>query len=259
MKNPDFTTEEGLAEFKASLMRYADNAVRILKRDMNAQGMIVWDVEGQEYPHATSYLGDPRSLPPEIDPIVDEFFQRFRDAGLRTGVCIRPQRPVRPPYGADVWQEQVADPTQNMIEKIAHAKKRWGCTLFYVDSNVLFDFENFRPNQGDAYELMDAMVFRRLSEAHPDCLLIPEHENAFYFAYTAPHRELRQGYASTPTWASRVYPGAFSVISVCDGPMDERRADLVAAVRRGDVLIFRAWFDDVFNEKTKSIYEEAAR
>jgi hypothetical protein len=131
--------------------------------------------------------------------------------------------------------------------------------MFYVDSNVLFDFVNFRPDQGDAYELMDAMMFKRLSEAHPDVLLIPEHENVLYFAYTAPHRELRQTYASTPTWASRVYPQAFSVISVCDGPIDERRADLVAAVRRGDILIFRGWFDDVFNGKTKSIYEEAAK
>jgi hypothetical protein len=49
------------------------------------------------------------------------------------------------------------------------------------------------------------------------------------------------------------------VISVCDGPIDERRADLVAAVRRGDILIFRGWFDDIFNGKTKSIYEEAAK
>jgi hypothetical protein len=80
----------------------------------------------QEYPHATSYLGDPRSLPPEIDPIIDGFFKRFRDAVLRTGICIRPQRPVRPVYATNVWQEQVADPTQNMVEKIAFAKKRWG-------------------------------------------------------------------------------------------------------------------------------------
>ena len=27
---------------------------------MNAQGMITWDIEGQQFRHATTYIGDPR-------------------------------------------------------------------------------------------------------------------------------------------------------------------------------------------------------
>ena len=51
---------------------------------MNAQGMITWDIEGQEYPHATSYIGDPRKvslLAPEMEPMADAYFAKFRRGG----------------------------------------------------------------------------------------------------------------------------------------------------------------------------------
>ena len=253
----DVTTEPGKAKFKQRLMDYADNCLRVLK-DTGAQGMIVWDIEGQQYPHATSYLGDPRSLPPEMDPVADEFFSKFRDAGLRVGICIRPQRPVRAAYGDAVWQEEVADTAYNLEGKITYARKRWGCTMFYVDSNMRFDPYG-KPNDGGAYQLLDAAIFQQITAKFPDVLLIPEHENAQYFAYTSPYNELRGGYVSTPAWVSRIYPKAFSIIAVPDGPVDERRAELVKAVKHGDILLFRGWFPDTYNAKVKSIYEEAGK
>ncbi len=246
----DVTSEAGRARFRGRLLAYADQSVRIL-RDMNAQGAIVWDAEGQEFPHATSYLGDPRALPPEMEngALLDAFFARLRAAGLRTGICIRPQRPVRPVYGApaEAFQIAVADPAANLAEKITYARKRWNCTLFYIDSNG-------DPNVPD-----DANVFRRLAKAFPDVLLIPEHQNTAYFASTAPYDELRGGIAGTSGAVRRVYPDAFSVIAVQDGPIQARHSDLVASVAHGDVLLFRAWFDDaLFNAPVRRIYEEAA-
>jgi hypothetical protein len=47
------------------------------------------------------------------------------------------------------------------------------------------------------------------------------------------------------------------MIVVNDGPMDVRWADLVAGVRRGDILMTRGWFADPANEKVKRIYAEA--
>ena len=84
-KGVDVTTPAGRAAFKERVLQYADGSVALLKK-MGAQGSIVWDLEGQEYPHATSYLGDPRSLPEEMDAVADEFFARLRSDGLRTGV-----------------------------------------------------------------------------------------------------------------------------------------------------------------------------
>ncbi|MBV9848790.1 MAG: hypothetical protein JO250_03795 [Armatimonadetes bacterium] len=134
----DVTTPEGRQSPQARLLDLADRSIPLLKAT-NAQGVIIWDIEGQEYPHAMSYVGDPRHLPAEVDPVADRFFQKFRDAGLRVGVCLRPQKPMKTLYADVPEQVQVADNLYNLNDKIAYAKKRWGCTLFYVDSNVHFD------------------------------------------------------------------------------------------------------------------------
>jgi len=245
----DITTDSGVADLKRRVLTYADTSISILKK-MNAQGMITWDIEGQEYPHAASYIGDPRmfeTLAPEMSGIADEYFKRFRDAGLRVGVCIRPQRAVLASDRSRVTQVPVEDPTQLLTEKVLYAKKRWGITLFYVDSNVNADDRN----------AIDAGVFQRLAAAFPDVLFVPEHSQWQYYAYTAPYRELRQGNASTDSEIRSIYPDAFSVVYTADGPIDRRYHDLLEGVKHGDLLMFRGWFDDPQNTKDGHIYEQA--
>jgi hypothetical protein len=244
-KGVDVTTPAGRVAFKQRMLQYADGSVAFLKK-MGAQGSIVWDLEGQEFPHATSYLGDPRSLPEEMDAIADEFFARLRSDGLRAGVTIRPQLPVRPAYGGKVTQIDVTDPAQNLIDKIEYAKKRWSCSLFYIDSN------------GGAAVPMEEDVIRRVAAAHPDVLIIPEHQTAAYYAWTAPYHTIEQGIASTPQEVRDAYPSAFSVIYV---PQDaaKRRADLVASVRRGDILLFVGWYETPDAVEVRKIYDEAGR
>jgi hypothetical protein len=245
-KDVDVASEVGRTQFRTRLLKYADDSIAQLKK-MNAQGMIVWDIEGQEYPHATSYLGDPRSLPTEMELLADEFFAKFKAAGLRTGVCLRPQMPVRAAYNDGVQQMEVPDPVQILNDKIAYAHKRWGATLFYVDSN------------GDPNVPFDAAIFEAVAKANPDVLLIPEHENTRYYAYTAPYNELRGGVTGTPETAWSVYPASFSVVYVPDGDVKTKRAALVASVERGDVLMFRGWWDDPVNAEILSIYKDAGK
>ena len=58
----DVFSPEGLRAFQTRLMKYADESVALLKA-MNAQGMIVWDIEGEEFAHPqASYVGDPTLL-----------------------------------------------------------------------------------------------------------------------------------------------------------------------------------------------------
>jgi hypothetical protein len=248
----DTTSEEGRARFAERLMAYADKSVAVLTR-MGAQGVIVWDSEGQEYPHATSYIGDPRCLPPEMAPLIDAFFAKFTAAGLRTGLCIRPQRAVLPVYGGTAAQLEVPVSEQQAVlaEKIAYASKRWGCALYYVDSNV--------DRRHLAEGAMAAEVFRGLAGAFPAALLIPEQKTADYWACTAPYSELRGGWASTPALARQLYPQAFSVLCVNDGALAQRHAELVSAVAHGDVLLFRAWWDDPEQAAVSAIYREAGR
>ncbi len=257
----DVTTPEGRQSLQTRLLALADHSIPILKAT-NAQGVIIWDIEGQEYPHAMSYVGDPRHLPQEVDPVADRFFQKFREAGLRVGVCLRPQKPMKTIYGDVAEQMQVTDDFYNLNDKIAYAKKRWGCTLFYVDSNVHFE-PGSSPNDGDAYTLLPAKLFQDTAAANPDVLLIPEQQTTRYYAYAPPYDELRQGVAATPEVVRRVYPGAFTVISVATdtsgGPLDTRRAELIDSVRRGDILLFRAWYETPEMKPVQEIYKAAGR
>ena len=245
--NIDTTTPEGVGVLKRRVLDYAAGSIRILK-GMNAQGMITWDIEGQQQPHPTSYIGDPRqfeTLAPEMREIADEYFKSFRDQGLRVGVCIRPQELAI--VGDKVSQETIVDPTSLLETKIRWANQRWGATLFYLDSNVTAEHS----------QTLSAKIVKSLASTFPDILLIPEHSNLEYQAYSAPYRELRQNYASSPRYTRLAYKNAFSVIYVADGPLEKRRQDFLYGVREGDVPLFRAWFEDPQNLLVKKVEAEA--
>ena len=140
----DVTNDKGKAAFRAALLKQADNSVQVLK-DIGAQGMITWDPEGEEF-GGEVYYGDPRLAPtlaPEMEfkndggkSVIDEYFEKFRAAGLKVGVCLRPQQITmvdgRPAHQAAEDEHAV----QILRERIAYAKQRWGRTLFYVDSTA---------------------------------------------------------------------------------------------------------------------------
>jgi hypothetical protein len=254
--NIDVSTEEGRKSFREALLRLADYAISALKRT-NAQGMITWDPEGEEFLGAC-YYGDPSlvsRLAPEMEfkgnngkSVIDEYFEKFRAARLKVGVCIRPQ-PIMMVDNKPVHQEAEDERAlQGLKEKIAYAKKRWGCTLFYVDSTATAG-RSLYPD-----------VFKKVADAHPDVLLIPENESMRYFVYSAPlnsyvHRKI----TSTPAGARMVYSKAFSVLMASDGDRPEDHEALVDAVRRGDILLFNALYNDLGAEKVLKIYLEAGR
>jgi hypothetical protein len=250
----DVTNDKGKAAFRAALLKLADNSVQVLK-DTGAQGMITWDPEGEQFPGAC-YYGDPRLVPtlaPEMEfkndaakSVIDTYFEKFRAAGLRVGVCLRPQEVAMvdgKPVHQAVDDEQAV---QILREKVAYAKQRWGCTLFYVDSTATAG----RPFYPD--------VFKAVAQAHPDVLLIPENESMRYFAYSAPlNSYVHHKVTSTPVGARLVYPNAFSVLMAPDGDQPEDHAALLNAVRQGDILLFNCWYHNTGAEKVKKLYEDA--
>jgi len=245
----DTATSAGVAAFQQRVLAYANNSIAILKQ-MNAQGMVTWDIEGEQFPQPTSYIGDPRmfaTLAPEMAGIADQYFQLFRTAGFRVGVCLRPQQLQIGSGATSAQQIPLADPTQILLDKATYAHNRWGATLFYVDSNV----NATDPNP------IDPAILRTLSTAFPDSLFIPEHSNTQYYAYSGPYRELRQGYTSTPPEARSTYPNALTVINTADGPLSQDFNALVAAVQAGDILMYRSWFADPQNAQVLSIYQAA--
>ena len=253
----DITTGQGKAAFREALLKLADKSIKVLK-DANAQGMITWDPEGQEFSESC-YYGDPRLTPvlaPETEVkgdrgmiAIDEYFDRFRRAGLKVGVCLRPQQITmvngKPVQGAADNQHAA----EVLNAKLAYAKKRWGCTLFYIDSTVVVTGESLDPD-----------VFKAVADAYSDVLLIPENESMRYFAYSAPlNSYAHHKITSTPVGARTVYSKAFSVLLASDGDRPEDHDALVTAVQHGDILLFNSWYDHEGVAKIKKIYEEAAR
>jgi hypothetical protein len=252
----DITNDKGKAAFRTALLKLADNSVQVLK-DTGAQGMITWDPEGEEFIGAC-YYGDPLlvpSLAPEMEfkndgakSVIDEYFEKFRAAGLKVGVCIRPQQ-IEVVDGKPVHHAAEDEHAAQVLrERIAYAKQRWGCTLFYVDSTAT------------AYGALNPDVFKAVADAYPDVLLIPENESMRDFAHSAPlNSYLHHKITSTPVGARLVYPNAFSVLMAPEGGRPEDHDALVTAVRRGDILLFNGWYGGNEANKIKKLYEEAAR
>ena len=222
------TGTNGVENFRKALLDYADRSIAILKRT-GAQGVIVWDLEGEEFPHKTSFIGDPRllnRLAPEMAAVADEFFQRLRNAGLKVGLTVRPQQLVFDDNGQP-RQTQVFDIERTLLEKIDYARARWGATIFYVDSNDGI----WRPDE--------VWQLRRLAEQRPDILLIPEHHYLPYSAFSAPYVSLRKGIPTeTAQWARKLFPGSFRALDISDASSDQ----VFLAWQQGDVLLFRAWY-----------------
>jgi hypothetical protein len=290
----DVTTPEGVETFRKKMLDFAARGATEMKK-MEGQGVIVWNVEGEENPHPISYIGDPRMLrllAPEMDAVADEFFQVFRDAGLRTGVTIRPtqvyfdekekkwkhgtgshmdgRNPLNDdldklrPEGLPQWR--FFPVVERMSRKIRYAQERWGCTLFYIDTNGIFVPVGV-PHVFE-WMLLDAQLLKELHARHPDVLLIPElvqDKWAFrvaYWACCAPYDQADYTKrTSTPPYVRRLFPGAFEVNHIAN----TKPADLAAwtprfieAVRGGDILMHRGWFACSVNKWVKAYYEAAA-
>ncbi len=250
------TNPAGLATFSARLLQSADTSIALMK-SMGSQGMIAWDLEGWEfqgYTNAggfTTYVGDPTqatTLAPELSTtvgvapgyadVLDEYFAKFRSAGLEVGMTLRPTQIEF--VNGQAYQEPVADPAQLLISKIEYAKQRWGATLFYIDStDVGFPFYD------------EAGLLATVHAAEPDVLLIPEEVPIAGLASAAAYAEMPAASAGalvpgvdaiTPTLEQQVYPGAFSVIR-SDKNRNVAEADVPAlteGIARGDTYFLQS-------------------
>jgi hypothetical protein len=255
-----------LSRFQSLVLQRARDVVTNLRR-LHAQGSITWDLEGEEYPQATSYVCSPdqvATVAPEMDSVItdraspyagakldDAYFKTIRSAGFRVGVCIRPQQFAKDPNGT-AHQSYLADrdAEASMLKKIRYAHDRWGATLFYLDSTVEQDGRT-----------MDAAIFQRLAAAFPDSLLIPEESTPRHYAYTAPflsfifHKDL-----ATDSGIYDYYPHAFScnmINDVSPATLAAYTPQLTKAVAAGDILLATADYWQANNPTIVEIYRKA--
>ena len=320
----DTTTPEGRQAFAKRLLEHVDSSIEVLKQ-AGAQGVIWWELEGHRYPqpHIT-WIADPRVLDPshphyqtyapelntpveyngETMPVVDACFRKWKDAGFKTGVTLRPQvmtywpavpldqaqarveaaqqrvkaaqvkldearegietiagneKPVaaaekalkqaqaelgkaqaelaKARLGAQPREQSYENGGKEMLPKAKYAHDRWGCTLFYVDSiSGVF-----------GYWSMD-----EAARALPDCLFLPEWATARSYKCSAQLSVTGiTGYwRGVPAEIQAAWPDAFCAMfhldypGIAAGKNEAARADLVTAVKRGNLPVFDCFWNN---------------
>lgn len=274
-----------ITRFKSRIMT---DALRIrdamLARPVRPQGVILWDIEGQEFDHATTYIGDPtafeKGYAPEMNAAIDDVMAVFSNAGFRTGITLRPQKlqfgktlpsrckfdtnndyrdyfiKVDEEFGKSFhacydpaglrWSviprgnggqtffrpNQMEEQIQLLLEKARYANKRWGTTIFYVDTAV---WVGGKP--------IEAEIFRRLQVAMPDSLFIPEQEGLGTVAHAIPFTDPRNAGDARfiPASWRWVYPNAAMAARLpdCQGDCWTRNGDaLTVGQEIGDIALY---------------------
>ena len=262
------TSAAGLVAFQQQILKQAE-AAAANARQMNAQGVITWDIEGEQYPQATSYVCEPDAIAqvaPEMEKPVsvpgsaflgkkldDAYFSILRQANLRVGVCLRPQHFTLNADGTAAQNYlQGSAIVAELTRKARFAHDRWGATLFYVDSTV--------DNTG---AVLPAAIFQQLHTALPDSLFIPEETDSLHYAYTAPFKSfIDLGAVGTDPSVLFYYPHAFSAVLVNDADpakLSAAEAQLVRQVRQGDILMAHVDYWQANNPTIVSIYQAAEK
>ena len=263
----DVTTAAGLQAFQQRMLTRATNEAATAQA-LSGQGVITWDIEGEQFPQSTSYVCSPdqiASVAPEMESIIsdtgspfagrrldDAYFSILSAGGLRTGVCLRPQVFTLAANGtaSQIFLGTNAAIIANLENKARYANTRWGTTLFYVDSVV-------DANGGT----LDPAIFQRLITDLPGFLFIPEESTVRYYAYSAPfysflfHTDL-----GTSAAVYNVYPNAFGANLVNDVSASTLAAylpQLTQSVKNGDILMGHADYWQANDPTLISIYQAA--
>ena len=262
----DIRTPAGIAAFQQRILAQAAKNVANAKK-LGAGGVITWDIEGEQFPQDTSYVCAPDAIAqvaPEMESLVsakdspyfgakldDAYFKIMRSAGLRVGVCVRPQRFTLNPDGTAgqtfLPDNEVAG---ELTRKIRFAHDRWGATLFYLDSTV-------DANRG----VLPAAIFAQVARAFPDSLLIPEESTPLFYAYTAPFKSfIYHAETGTDAEIEHLYRDAFSAVLINNVAPEKLRAataQLEKGVAHGDILMGQIDYPEPNNAAIAAIYERA--
>ncbi len=263
----DITNPAGLQAFQSRMLaQAAENASTAAA--MNAQGVVTWDIEGEEYSQNTSYVCSPdqiATVAPEMvstislpnSPyngmrLVDAYFKVMSSTGIRTGVCLRPQVFAIDSNGnaAQSFLSTNAAIIANLENKARYAFNTWGTTLFYVDSTV-------DVNGGT----LDPAIFQQIATDLPNFLFIPEESTPRYYAYTAPfYSFIFHTALGTDPSTYNYYPHAFGANLVNDvsaATLAQYTPQLTHQVSEGDILMGHADYWQANDPTLVSIYAAA--
>lgn len=218
--DPTFNLKFG--DFSARMTDLVERAIAGLRR-ADAQGIMLYGIEGGTHQHTLGFPGDPRRLAefaPEFDAIADALFARLRAAGFRVGVTISPWRIERRgrTWHMNIETADTASVEAELDSRITYARKRWDCTVFYL---------NTAGPEIPPHIRVPTAALRAVALRHPDVLVIVENAS---FAHTA--------VAAGQALRDEVVPPGRAVARLPWFDANPTPATLAAAKANGDLLVF---------------------
>jgi hypothetical protein len=224
------------------------------------------------YVPPTSTLGL-SGVEPAMNAIADQIFASIRSAGLNCGVCLRAEKVSVNANGdldgsvsadGQLVYDTVAQQLADLDAKLTYTYNRWGCRIFYVDSNVASQDVYSSQQAQNNPTWAPAWVYTQLNLRHPDCVIFPEEHYYGSFRFSNPvikdpayqyervasrYTELRNPWQGPfiSSAESIVVPDSFTLICVTNmGSSDPADTPTVIAALKKNECIFLvdSWYDD---------------
>ena len=244
------------ANFNSSVLKWVNNQISYFNTlSVRPQGVLIWDLEGEEFSQPFTYVGNPSQLPnlaPEMDAVADQMFAAFKTAGYQVGMTLRPSNfqtgtslPATCNYNAtngqlsDVFILTTAQypyrgyycSASNVWIQAGANKPNWQ-TMSNIDTVILSWLEakiSYAHNRwGARIFYVDSTVytgggpfnyniFRQLQVEFPDCLFMPENHGNYFYGASSTYSSI-EGYGQTavPWTAQQIWPNAFTVVEAID-------------------------------------------
>lgn len=279
--------------WKKSMLDWADSMIKIWdSMTIKPQGIIIWDLEGQEFRHSLTYVGDPahiKELSPEMDAIADELIAKYQNAGYKVGLTLRPDyvlfgttlpttcttAPIPNYNQMDVFIDTDGEPMyRGYICKSTNTwtqeGKAWPATqtvaknydqlLQIMRTKVKYSKDRWGINMF----YVDSngpwsQLWRDLLKEFPDVIFFPEHRH--YGSYSVASAYV--GDQPMQIWRTEKDPEMmwenkpFSLLLYAEGPSEPHYQTVIEAVRNGDILLFDGWSNFPGVSNVDKIYQAA--
>jgi hypothetical protein len=130
-----------------------------------------------------------------------------------------------------------------LTSKVNYANKRWGATVFYVDTTVWSGGAPF------LYQL-----WQQLGAQFPNCLFLPEEKTDMTYAFTAPYADAHQSNFWSSAAHRFLYPTAFAAINLGNTNQSEAAAGFADVNGRSVTLVSGASFATGSSWSGQTIY-----
>ncbi len=265
--------------FLTKMLAATNTTIGIMNaRTPRPRGIIIWDVEGQEFGQPLSYVGDAShidTLAPEMDAIIDTLVDAYVDAGYEVGFTLRPQKLL---FGTTIPATCTTNATDNLRDMFiktdqvvtgpnqreyectatnvytqtgAHQTDQRSYALLISDMERKIDYYQARwgttmfyvDSNGWSGPALEASVWRELLAEYPDIIFLPEHRQPGYFDATSAYNGDQPLTIYQSETLPRViwgqYPWIYTVVA--DGWTAPNTALATTGIQKGDSFIYDAW------------------